>query len=65
MEDMNESSGSNFTSQIAVVDRIDAPTTRALMFTRLGNFNQVENNLIDGNQIFNRSWKNSKPHITD
>ena len=45
VEDIEESSGSNSPSQILVFDRIEAPITRASVFTRLGNFNQLERNL--------------------
>ena len=45
VEDMEESSGSNSHPRISVFDRIEAPITRASVFTRLGNFNQVEHNL--------------------
>ena len=41
---MKESSGSNFPPRILVFDRIEAPITRALVFTRLDDFNQVERN---------------------
>ena len=42
---MKESSGSNSLPQILVFDYIEAPITRASVFTRLGDFNQVEHNL--------------------
>ena len=45
IEDMEESSGSNSPPQISIFDRIEAPITQASVFTRLGDFNQVECNL--------------------
>ena len=45
IEDMEESSGSNSPPQISIFDRIEAPITRASVFTRLSYFNQVEHNL--------------------
>ena len=42
---MEESSGSNFPPRISVFDQIEAPITRASVFTRLSDFNQVEQNL--------------------
>ena len=45
VENMEESSGSNSPPRISVFDRTEAPIARALVFTRLGNFNQVERNL--------------------
>ena len=45
VEDMEESSGSNFPPRISVFDQIEAPITRASVFTRLSDFNQVEQNL--------------------
>ena len=45
VKDMEESSGSNSPPRISVFDRTEAPIARALVFTRLGNFNQVERNL--------------------
>ena len=39
---MEESSGSNSPPRISVFGQIEAPITRALVFTRLGDFNQVE-----------------------
>ena len=44
MEDMEESSGSNSPPQISVFDRIKVLITQALVFNRLGNFNQVKRN---------------------
>ena len=41
VEDMEESSGSNSPSRISIFDRIEALITRASVFTRLGDFNQV------------------------
>ena len=45
IEDMKESSGSNSPPQISIFDRIEAPITQASVFTRLGDFYQVECNL--------------------
>ena len=45
VENMEESSGSNSPPRISVFDRTEAPIARALVFTRLGYFNQVERNL--------------------
>ena len=45
VEDMEESSGSNSPPRISVFDHIEALITRALVFTRLDDFNQVERNL--------------------
>ena len=45
IEDMEESSGENSPPLISVFDQIEAPITRALVFTRLSDFNQVEYNL--------------------
>ena len=44
MEDMEGSSGSNSPPQILVFDRIEVLITQALVFNRLGNFNQVKRN---------------------
>ena len=44
MEDMEESSGSNSPPQISVFDRIEVLITQASVFSKLGNFNQVERN---------------------
>ena len=41
VKDMEESSGSNSPSRISIFDRIEALITRASVFTRLGDFNQV------------------------
>ena len=45
VEYMDESSRSNSPPQISVFDQIEAPIVQALVFTRLGNLNQVERNL--------------------
>ena len=45
MEDIEESSGSNFPSRISLFDLIKALITQASMFTKLGNINQVKCNL--------------------
>ena len=45
MDDIEENSESNFPPQTSVFDQIGASTTRVSVFTRLGNFNQVKNNL--------------------
>ena len=45
IEEMEESNGSNSPPQISIFDRIEAPITQASVFTRLGDFNQVERNL--------------------
>ena len=42
---MEESCGSNSPHRISIFDLIEAPITRASVFTRLGDFNQVEHNL--------------------
>ena len=45
MDDIEENSQSNFPPQTSVFDQIGAPNTQVSIFTRLGNFNQVKNNL--------------------
>ncbi|RVW89464.1 Retrovirus-related Pol polyprotein from transposon 17.6 [Vitis vinifera] len=45
LEDMEESSGSTSPPRISVFDRIEAAITQASVFARLGDFNQVEQNL--------------------
>ena len=45
MEDIKESSRSNFPPRISMFGRIEAPTTQASMFTNMDSFNQVERNL--------------------